>query len=296
MNPKYDMACHDAFLRLISVHSPMKTPLFFLLFTVLLSLHADAQALSAPAPETYLLLVGGGARPISAMAEFSRWTAASAKHAQHSTNSVLIIGWSSAIPADYFATISADLRPHGINRFFASLIGPKTSEEVRAFLHTLQNADAVFFTGGNQNKAMEIISNPLIRQALENKFYSGTPFAGTSAGTAIMAHTMLTGDESKTGIGLGFFKKGIIDMHFIIRNREARLKQAMLDSHIDFGIGIDEGAALAITNMNIAEVMGPKDVMYYHTVNHVIQSTRLSNGEKFKLDAWKLMNCQSLIQ
>jgi len=231
--------------------------------------------------ETKLLLVGGGNRPSEAIKAFSHW--AGDEGAQ-----ILIIGWASEIPEQYFETLSKDFEAQGVHHFLKSLAGPSNTDERAAFLSDLKKATAVFFTGGNQNRAMAVIEEMNLRNALTEKFLSGTPFAGTSAGTALMADQMITGElSSPIGHGLGLFNKAVIDMHFLVRNREPRLLAAMNAAQTPFGMGIDEDGALAIYNSSTAEVLSDRHVVFYdQETNHALVRVELKHQERFNLSTW----------
>ena len=232
-------------------------------------------------PETKLLLVGGGNRPAEAVQAFSQWAGGASAQ-------VLIIGWASEIPEQYFETLTKDFEAQGVHTFLKSLTGPTNAEERTAFLSDLEKASAVFFTGGNQNRAMAVIDGMDLRTPLTQKFLSGTPFAGTSAGTALMANQMMTGDSTApVGLGLGLFKKGMIDMHFLVRNREPRLLAAMSAARSHFGMGIDEDAALAIYNSSTAEVLSDRHVVFYdQETDHDLVRVELKHQERFNLSTW----------
>lgn len=105
----------------------------------------------------------------------------------------------------------------------------------------------------------------------------GMPFGGTSAGASIMSATMLTGeggegeihDEEKvnwnfviadrvgTSVGLGLVTDLVIDQHFSQRSRFNRLLSVMSSTSCTekYGLGIDEGVAVLITNGVTIEVI-----------------------------------------
>ncbi len=74
----------------------------------------------------------------------------------------------------------------------------------------------------------------------------------------------VTTDPKKLGLllgdGLGFFRHGMVDQHFIKRGRLGRLVVAMAETGIRRGFGIDENTALLIEGAN-ARVCGEYGVM-----------------------------------
>ena len=98
---------------------------------------------------------------------------------------------------------------------------------------------------------------------LHQKFEQGLVIAGTSAGAAMMSHTMILGNSGTTrstsavalGLGLGFLPDVVIDMHLTERRRLPRLLAAVARFPHHLGIGIDEDTAL-IVDSNRFEVIG----------------------------------------
>jgi cyanophycinase len=257
--------------------------LFFLIIALL------AAHVSFADPTTKLLLVGGGNRPPEAMKLLSAWAGGESAN-------VLIVGWASEVPEQYFGTISADLGAAGITHFSSSLKPILTQAERDAFVETLNQATAIFFTGGDQNKAMKVVDQWNLKPILSVKFQAGIPFAGTSAGTALMSDTMITGNTQLVdgvetqvlGKGLGFMQKAIVDMHFIVRNREPRLIQSMKEATMEYGIGVDEDGALAVVNSTDATVVGDKHVVFFdQAVGQSLIRTELGNQATFDIKNWQ---------
>src|SRR5437773_2486153 len=78
---------------------------------------------------------------------------------------------------------------------------------------------------------------------------------GTSAGAAVLAEAMFTGDAdltsliagaTVTGKGLGLWSEALIDQHFLKRQRDNRLISAVMDHPAMIGVGIDEGTAVVV--------------------------------------------------
>lgn len=117
---------------------------------------------------------------------------------------------------------------------------------------------------------MDVLRDETLLALLQKRYHAGIVFGGTSAGTAIMSHTMIKGDGDVDVIdpasvpsrpGLGLLTDLIIDQHFIKRRRENRLFSLLLTSKETLGIGVDEGTALGIEGGRFAQVLGPKQVM-----------------------------------
>ncbi len=229
---------------------------------------------------THLLLVGGGARPESALRRFVEWSGGSASR-------ILIIGWPSTIPGDYVWSLTSEFTALGVPAFFVSETPPESEAAKKRFISQLESATGVFFTGGDQNRAMAAVDSLGLRVEFNRRFDAGVPFGGTSAGTALMAGSMITGKaEPRIAAGLGLFPRAVIDMHFLKRNREARLLAAMDSAGLPFGIGVDEDGALAIEDSTKAEVLGGTDVVFYENRGGQIERFRLRDQDRFDLLDW----------
>ena len=131
----------------------------------------------------------------------------------------------------------------------------------------IEDAHAVFFTGGDQSKLISLIVQTKLLASIRNKYYSDEHFivGGTSAGAMAMPEIIITGGvigaalykgEIEMSKGLDLIKDIIVDTHFIKRGRFARLAHAVTLNRLCLGIGLEENTALIISEGNIAECMG----------------------------------------
>ena len=242
-----------------------------LMFLVALAVPAPAHA-AEPVREPRLVLIGGGTRPAEAMARFVEW--AGGVQAR-----VLVVPWASGEPKESCEAILQDLAPYHpaaaecapaavLDR--GGKAAPLAPARSKAFLEALARATGVFFTGGDQGRVMDVLADPALLAAVRARYESGAVFGGTSAGTAIMSRTMITGDGDFTVIdsgsvgvrpGLGLLDGIILDQHFVKRQRENRLFGLVLASPAERGAGIDEGTALLVTGGRAAEVVGTSVVV-----------------------------------
>lgn len=134
-------------------------------------------------------------------------------------------------------------------------------------LTMLQNAKAVFFTGGDQLKITTKLGGTPLIERIEQIYKHGGIVAGTSAGASVMSATMLVGgrtDKSSQQIGrslslvpgLGFVKDLIIDQHFSERGRIRRLLGAVAQNPRMLGVGIDENTAIIVEGGKYFQVLG----------------------------------------
>jgi cyanophycinase len=130
----------------------------------------------------------------------------------------------------------------------------------------LDDATAVFFTGGDQLKITSQIGDTPIFERLDEIFHSGGLIAGTSAGASVVCETMMVGGDGngshRLGIGLrmapgfGFFSGAIVDQHFAERGRMGRLLGAVAQNPRILGIGIDENTAILVKGQRTFTVLG----------------------------------------
>jgi len=133
------------------------------------------------------------------------------------------------------------------------------------YLKTLQAADGVFFTGGNQLRITTILGGTTAAKLIRARNASGMHVAGTSAGASILSEHMIAfgkeGSSPRAGSvrlapGLGLTNRFIIDQHFRQRDRLGRLVAALAYNPFAIGIGLDEDTAAFIGPDNTLEVEG----------------------------------------
>ena len=133
-------------------------------------------------------------------------------------------------------------------------------------LDILDDASVVFFTGGEQLNITTRFAGTRLCAAVEELYRRGGTVAGTSAGAAVMADTMLVsgrGSEShrirenlSMAPGLGFIKDVLIDQHFAERGRIGRLLGAVAQNPRLLGLGIDENTAIVVDREERFAVIG----------------------------------------
>ena len=132
----------------------------------------------------------------------------------------------------------------------------------------LADATGVFFTGGDQLRMARIFGGTAAEQRLRTLLANGTVvLAGTSAGAAVLAGTMIVGGDGpgvttaavRTGPGLELLPGVLIDMHFAERGRLNRLLSAVALYPHELGLGIDEDTAI-LTDGDRFEVLGSGSV------------------------------------
>lgn len=191
---------------------------------------------------------------------------------------ILVFATASSEPETVGAEALAAFQAHGFDAALAPVHGDKAAGAVQdpAVLELVRSYGSVYFTGGDQTLITRTLApegreTPLL-QAIRAAYAAGGLVAGSSAGAAMMSDTMIEGgtsleastfgvvaDPDKPGLllgrGLGFFRWGIVDQHFIKRGRFGRLVVAMAESSTAHGFGVDENTALFVDGTR-AHVVG----------------------------------------
>lgn len=137
-----------------------------------------------------------------------------------------------------------------------------------AILDTIEQASAIFLTGGNQLRLSTLLGGTPLEAALHRACRRGSVIAGTSAGAAALSAIMIasghggpTPRSSQLHMtpGLGFTDRLIFDQHFRQRDRLGRLIYAISLHPRILGAGIDENTA-AVLQDNTLSVIGANAV------------------------------------
>lgn len=157
------------------------------------------------------------------------------------------------------------------------------------YLKRMEDAGAIFFTGGDQFRLSTILGGTPIIDILKTRYLQDNDFiiAGTSAGAMVMGTVMITGGGLSevltyrnllTSAGLGILQSCIIDTHFIKRGRFSRLAHAIIMNPEQLGIGLGEDTALVIRNGIDAECYGSGMVVIIDGRN--IDQTNITDVEE----------------
>ena len=244
-------------------------------------------------PQQRLLVVGGGDRPKDAIEKFVGWSGGERAR-------LLVITWASGVPVESFAALKKDLsiRP-GVTVEQAAM-PPLDAAQRRLFLDQLDRATGVFFSGGDQNRIMDVLADDELLRRLQARYAKGVPFGGTSAGAAVLSDPMITGvadlkklDGRQVGVrkGLGLLPDVIFDQHFLIRQRHNRLFGLVMVRPRVLGIGIDEDTAVLVEDNRRVTVAGATFAMFVHSRKggnpYLVDILR--SGERFDLKKRRTM-------
>lgn len=246
-----------------------------LLFVVALSgcatrLNGETETLAwqgVPGARGHIVMVGGGARPDPVMRHILQLSG---------DNSVLVIPMASATPQETGNSQAAGFRDLGASSAEVLLLPPDAVNNTAA-ADLIASAKAIWFSGGDQNRLMAALGDGVLLAAVKQAYFNGAVISGTSAGTAVISQSMITGSEAfpaedrdfavllennvTTAPGIGLLSNMIVDQHFIMRSRLNRLISVLLDTPEFLAAGIDEATALWIQPDGQAEVLGESQVV-----------------------------------
>lgn len=130
----------------------------------------------------------------------------------------------------------------------------------------IKNADAFFFTGGDQLLLTAIYGGTaFLTQLKERYIHDPVVIGGTSAGAMALSTPMIyagneevqeLGGQIKVTMGLEFMKDVCVDTHFVHRGRFVRLAQVVITNPTSIGIGIEEDTCIKVQRGREAQVIG----------------------------------------
>lgn len=152
-----------------------------------------------------------------------------------------------------------------------------------ALIAKIQNAEFVFFAGGDQCDYVTNFAGTPIEAAVQSVYARGGAVGGTSAGLAVLgdyaydACTSASGITSATALKNPYHKEisftndffdftpmgdVLTDSHFVVRDRMGRLMVFLARqiqdgvTNVAWGLGVDEEASVVVDNNGIATVTG----------------------------------------
>jgi len=180
-------------------------------------------------------------------------------------------------PDGLFEEYEKAFRALGVKHIFNLEIKDREEAKRDSKVRILDDAEAVFFTGGDQVKITSQIGDTPVFNRVHEIYEKGGLIAGTSAGAAVMSETMMVeGGEEESHViggamrmapGLGLMGGVIIDQHFTERGRLGRLMGAVAQNPKNLGIGIDEQTAIVVERGNSFYVLGSGAVYVLDGVN-----------------------------
>lgn len=182
---------------------------------------------------------------------------------------VVLVTAASRVPESYAATYQAAFERCGLTNVAWVDLPTRAEAFDPQRVRALRGAAVVFFSGGDQSRLTEKLQGTPFLKAVRRLYAAGCTIAGTSAGAAAMARTMLAGGASHTleatdavrlSRGFGFLSHVVVDTHFSQRGRLGRLLGAVARKANHVGIGIDENTAIVVDGYGHCRVIGSGSV------------------------------------
>ena len=211
-------------------------------------------------------------------------------------------------PEGYFEEYEKAFADLDIGELVELYVEERSRAGDREKLSVLDDAQAVFFSGGDQLRITSQIGDTGIEAKVRAIYDRGGAVAGTSAGASVMSETMLVKGSSKEthrigdlhmAPGMGLVRNVIIDQHFAERGRMGRLLGAVAHNPRVLGLGIDEDTAVCVEGDEFrvigsggVYVVDGTDVSYCNVAEaraecalsmHDVRVHVLSDGDRFDL-------------
>jgi cyanophycinase len=177
------------------------------------------------------------------------------------------------------AVYNTMFRKHNVKHVSMIDIASREDANDKAALKKIEYADAIYFTGGDQLNITSLFGGSPLDNLLHEKVRQGVVIAGTSAGAAMMASSMIKDGGSdrspavggvETSSGLDLIRDTVIDTHFAQRGRYGRLLTALAHHPHILCIGIDESTAIVVKRKRFKVVgEGAATVMCGRWMSHV---------------------------
>jgi cyanophycinase len=179
---------------------------------------------------------------------------------------LVVVTTASDVPDQVWADYEPLFADLGVKKAVKLHVDTRMEARDDKVLKLLDDANAVFFTGGDQLKLTSLLGDSPVYERVREIYEAGGTIAGTSAGASVVCETMMvrgSGDASHRiggqlhmAPGFGFIQGVIIDQHFSERGRIGRLMGAVAQNPRILGIGIDEDTAIVISQDARFKVIG----------------------------------------
>lgn len=236
----------------------------------------------------YLVMIGGGE---FGQAIFSRYVALAG-----GADASYVLIPTAADDADIERTVTEfqdQLHFAGIRHLTVLHTRDRKTADSPDFSAPLRSANAVFISGGRQQRLADAYVNTRTQRELQAMLDRGGVVAGNSAGASILASYLIyrapEGNKVVVNIGhesgFGFLRGAAIDTHIEERGREDDLRE-IIRSHPDLlGIGLDTITAIVVHGDSF-EVIGPGSVHITMAGRSVLSIT---GGSQFDMHLRKVI-------
>lgn len=203
--------------------------------------------------EKHLFLFGGGPPFTTNMAEHF----VNIAKTRNAPVAILVVerdGWE-----QYMPKYTKELKNSGLNSF---IYLPLPSTPIEQVVNCLDSCSGIIIGGGETNLYADYIVDTAISNAIRERYKSGVPVAGFSAGALISPELCVISakdneqNELQFREGLGLISDVIIAVHYTQWNDEAHLREALSRFKSKVNYGIDEGACIYFLNGQLESIEG----------------------------------------
>jgi len=229
---------------------------------------------------------------------------------------IVLIPTASCYPRDVHRDYGDSFSVLNIPETICLDIRDATEADRKQHLAALDEADLVYFSGGDQVRLVSKLVNTKLFDQIRSRFDAGDlHIAGTSAGASAVGNPMIFDGDYKGSLkgsigsmeGFGLIDGVTIDTHFSARQRLSRLSQFLISGQCEKGIGLDENTGILIDPNDEFEVIGADMVAVLNSAgvtgsNYSSvaegQPLRFNNmsmgflppGTRFSLKKWSILN------
>ncbi|GGE62898.1 Type 1 glutamine amidotransferase-like domain-containing protein [Priestia taiwanensis] len=133
-------------------------------------------------------------------------------------------------------------------------------------LECIKNATGIYIGGGHTETYHNVYAYDPVKTLLAEKYESGTPIAGCSAGALILPKTVVispndTDDQQmKVTEGIGFISSSLVAVHYSQWQEHEHIIRGMSEVGCREALCLDEEAALLLCNEKPYRTFGPENV------------------------------------
>jgi cyanophycinase len=178
---------------------------------------------------------------------------------------IAVVPTASSHPSETFRSYQRAFEEIGVDQVLNLEVRYRDQADRPEFLGMLETADLIFFTGGDQERLVEVLESSPFMKRVEKKVCQGAMLAGTSAGATAIGDPMIAGGNGSDGFkkgavtivaGFALLPNTVVDTHFMSRWRIARMAQVLSSGCCPLGIGLDEDTAILVRPDRTFEVHG----------------------------------------
>ena len=166
----------------------------------------------------------------------------------------------------------------------------RATADSEAFVGPIRHATGLWFGGGAQDRLAAAYLGTRTECEVMALLARGGVVGGTSAGAAIQSRTMIAegNPDPVMAQGLDLLPDGILDQHFLRRNRLPRLRAALSKAPGHFGLGIDEGTCAELRGRTLRVFGASKALLVLPAVQGAEERiVELADGASVDVVTWQ---------